>query len=244
MSHHQEFTLKGMHCESCVTRIQSALMETRGILEATVTLEPPKAIVVMNRDVSISELREAVQRAGAYDIESYDGAPSGGDNASAASEQESLYPLLLIIGFIAGVTVLVGVRTNSFALETLMRHFMAGFFIVFGFFKLLDLRGFAETFRTYDLFAQKVKGWAWSYPFVEVALGAAYLLALKPIATNVFTLLLMGVGAIGVAKALLNKRRIRCACLGTVLNLPMTTVTLVEDVGMAAMAGAMLLFHI
>jgi hypothetical protein len=56
------------------------------------------------------------------------------------------------------------------------------------------------------------------------------------------TLILMLIGSIGVLRALLDNRAIRCACLGTALNLPMTTVTLVEDLGMAAMAAAMLLW--
>ena len=195
--------------------------------------------------MQVDQLRAAVRRAGDYDLlPDHDGSSVGGaPDKSPVPEQrrESLYPLLLIVGFIAGVTILVAVRTGSFAVEVLMRHFMAGFFIVFGFFKLLDLRGFTETYRTYDLAARVVPAWAWIYPFVEVALGAAYLLAITPVLTNIVTLLLMTLGAIGVAKALFDKRRIRCACLGTVLNLPMTTVTLVEDLGMAAMAGVMLL---
>jgi hypothetical protein len=79
------------------------------------------------------------------------------------------------------------------------------------------------------------------YPFVELALGVLYLLRVVPAVTNILTLVLMLVGAVGVGRALANKQRIRCACLGTVLNLPMTTVTLVEDIGMAVMAGAMLI---
>lgn len=71
-------------------------------------------------------------------------------------------------------------------------------------------------------------------------LGVAYLLAWAPIVTNSVTLVLMLAGATGVLKALLDKRSIRCACLGTALNLPMTKVTLVEDLTMAAMAAVML----
>jgi hypothetical protein len=52
----------------------------------------------------------------------------------------------------------------------------------------------------------------------------------------------MLLGAAGVLNALRQKKQLRCACLGTALNLPMTTVTLVEDLAMAAMAGAMLLW--
>ena len=111
---------------------------------------------------------------------------------------------------------------------------------MFGFFKLLDLPGFVRTYRTYDLLAKAVPGWGWVYPFVELALGAAYLLGLMPVVTSLVTLVVMFIGAAGVGIALANKQRIRCACLGTVLNLPMTTVTLVEDLGMAAMAAVML----
>ena len=82
--------------------------------------------------------------------------------------------------------------------------------------------------------------WGWVYPFVELGLGVAYLLAWMPLAINIITLVLMLVGAAGVLNALLNKRAIRCACLGTALNLPMTKVTLVEDLAMAVMAVVML----
>ncbi len=121
-----------------------------------------------------------------------------------------------------------------------MRHFMGGFFLVFSFFKLLDLRGFSDAYRSYDILARAWPVWGFIYPFAELALGAAYLLNLNPIATNLVTLVLMLVGAAGVLKALLDKRAIRCACLGTAINLPMTTITVVEDLGMAAMAAVML----
>ena len=68
----------------------------------------------------------------------------------------------------------------------------------------------------------------------------AYLLDLWPAVTNGVTLAVMLVGTVGVIQSLVNRRQIRCACLGTVFNLPMSTVTLIEDVGMAAMAAVML----
>jgi hypothetical protein len=155
-------------------------------------------------------------------------------------QPESVYPLLLIVGFITGTVLLIAIASGVFEPMVMMRHFMAGFFIVFGFFKLLDPPGFVSAYRGYDLLARRSAAWAWSYPFVEVALGAAYLLNLWPIIVNSITLVLMLIGAAGVLKALLDKRAIRCACLGTALNLPMTKVTLVEDLTMAAMAAVML----
>ena len=121
-----------------------------------------------------------------------------------------------------------------------MKNFMGGFFVIFSLFKMIDLNGFADGYSTYDVIAKRSRGYAIAYPFIELALGVAYLLAWNLRLTNAITFGLMSIGTIGVAKALLEKRRIQCACLGTALKLPMTKVTLVEDVGMAAMALAML----
>ena len=246
----KQYDISGMHCQSCVTKITNALEKLDAIESAEVTLSPPKAVVRLRDDIDDDRLISAVEKAGDYHARpaSNDGDAQEPTTATAESSteepQESLYPLLLIVGFIAGVTILIAVRNETYAGRPMMNHFMAGFFIVFGFFKLLDLRGFANMYGTYDLVAKAVPPWAWTYPFVEVALGAMYLLDWMPLTTNVVTLILMLIGAAGVASALMNKRRIRCACLGSVLNLPMTTVTLVEDLGMAAMAAAMLILDL
>ena len=71
-----------------------------------------------------------------------------------------------------------------------MQYFMAGFFLVFSFFKLLNLKGFAESY---------------------------------------------------VMQSVLNKKKIQCACLGAVFNLPMSTVTIIEDALMIVMSGIMIL---
>lgn len=238
-----QFAITGMHCQACATKIRTAIESLSGVEKAEVTLSPPRASLTLESSVSDDELRSAVHTVGDYDLHPFaetEDRAMGTVDATVEAPKESLYPLLLIVGFIAGVTLLIGIRTGRFEMNLLMTNFMAGFFLVFGFFKLLDLPGFVQTYRTYDLVAIAVPPWAWAYPFVELTLGAAYLLHVVPAAVNVTTLVLMIIGALGVVRALTKKQRIRCACLGTVLNLPMTTVTLVEDLGMAAMAGTML----
>ncbi len=242
-----EFAISGMHCQSCGTKIRNALGSITGVAQAEVTLTPPRAVLELESNVSDDILRSSVRTAGDYDLNRIvdtGGSQKIAEQPMGEEDKESLFPLLLIVGFITGVTLLIGFRTGRFEMADLMSNFMAGFFIVFGFFKLLDLQGFVQTYRTYDLVAIAAPGWAWAYPFVEVALGAAYLLRAAPTAVNIATLVLMLVGALGVGRALTKKQRIRCACLGSVLNLPMTTVTLVEDLGMAAMAGMMLTAHL
>lgn len=149
----------------------------------------------------------------------------------------SLYPLYLIATFIA-----VGALAGAHTWQTWATNFMAGFFLVFSFFKLLNLKGFADAYATYDLLAAKSRTYALAYPFIELALGLAFTFRLFPTIANVLTLALMLFGSLGVARALLQKRRIQCACLGTVLNLPMTHITLAEDLLMATMAALMLAF--
>jgi len=56
----------------------------------------------------------------------------------------------------------------------------------------------------------------------------------------IITLIILGITTIGVTKTLLNKKSIRCACLGTALKLPMTEATFIENVIMIAMAISML----
>jgi hypothetical protein len=120
-----------------------------------------------------------------------------------------------------------------------MARFMGGFFLVFGGLKLLDLRGFVSAYAMYDLLAARVNAYGWVYPFLEVGLGLAYLGMPGEASLHLATLGLMAFSSVGVILALTRGEKLKCACMGTAFNLPMTTVTVVEDLGMAAMAAAM-----
>jgi hypothetical protein len=93
----------------------------------------------------------------------------------------------------------------------------------------------------YDVLAKKWATYGLIYPFIELALGTAYLLGFRPMLVNAITLFVMVFSSIGVILAVMNKQKIRCACLGAVFNLPMSTVTVIEDLLMAAMAAWMLI---
>ena len=73
-----------------------------------------------------------------------------------------------------------------------------------------------------------------------MALGCAYLTQFAPKETYIVTLIVMIFSTIGVVKSVMDKKKIKCACLGSVFNLPMTTVTIVEDLMMVGMAAYML----
>lgn len=209
------YAIQRMHCEACTQKIAEALQRVPGVTQATVSLTPPRATVEMDNHLPFSKLQAAVSSAGDYQLEEVTG-PSQAAHAGGLVETiapESLYPLILIVSYITGAVVIIELASGTMSLHHGMRNFMAGFFLVFSFFKFLDLKGFADAYRTYDVLAQAGPTWAWVYPFAELGLGIAYLVGRGLVITNLLTLALMLFGAIGVFKALRQKRAIRCACL-------------------------------
>ncbi len=229
-----------LNCGSCVAAVKPHLDGDPTITRWDVDVSSPEKILSVSGDsVSAHAVTAAVAKAGFKVLGEVVATPPPAQ--SHGKESPSTYfPLILLGGFLFGAVGLIEVADGHFVWDRAMRHFMGAFFLSFSFFKLLDLRGFADSFRMYDVAARRVPAYGYVYPFVELLLGAAYLTEFQPLATNLVTLLVMTVGAAGVIQSLRAKRKIRCACLGTVFNLPMSTVTLVEDALMIAMAAIML----
>lgn len=211
------------------------------ITEAEVKLSAPQATITMQKHIPISVFQNALSKAGSYTITEADG---GMHHAAPTTENASWFstykPIVLIGAFIIGTTLLLEGAGGAFNTQRWMSNFMAAFFLTFSFFKLLDVKGFAESYSTYDVIAKRWQSWGYVYPFVELGLGLAYLLRLNPLVTNVVTFVVMTISIIGVLQSVLNKRKIRCACLGAVFNLPMSTITIIEDALMIAMSLIMI----
>ncbi len=234
------YTVSGMTCNNCVARVQKTLAPYAEAVE--VTLNPPQ-VKLTNQKLDSSALNDILQSAGNYKIGTKVSKPSNADiSAEIPDKSLTTYkPLILVFAYILGACLLVESSHGDFNLHRFMPNFMAGFFLVFSFFKLLDLAGFANSYAMYDVLAKRVPAYGYIYPFIELTLAAAYLLAYRPMLINSITLIVMAFSSIGVISAVLSKQKIKCACLGTGFNLPMTTVTIIEDVLMAAMAAWMLI---
>lgn len=155
-------------------------------------------------------------------------------------------PLAVIIGLILLTALTISFRDfqlGTLSIPTTISYFMAGFFITFAGFKLMDLSGFAEGYFTYDLLAQKWFEYGYIYPFIELFFGLAMILSLNPAFVLWSELIVMIFSGVGVANKLLKGEKFQCVCLGTFLKVPLTKVTLVEDFGMAILAGILLLFR-
>ncbi|MES2910831.1 MAG: MauE/DoxX family redox-associated membrane protein [Pseudomonadota bacterium] len=239
----QTYALEGLHCNACIGRVTKKLEPLAE--KVNVTLDPMQ-VVLENPVADVGALQAAVAAAGKYQMIAPQPSVASPTTSKGWEDEEpkagwlaTYSPLLLIIGYILGAVLLVQLGhggVKAITVDETMRYFMAGFFLVFSFFKLLDINAFADAYIGYDLLARRWRGWALIYPFVELALGMAYLAHLDGPLLNGITVVVMGFSAIGVIQAVTSKRRIQCACLGAVFKLPMSTVTIVEDLGMVAMA--------
>lgn len=152
-------------------------------------------------------------------------------------------PLLAVFGVIIALTFGTAYLQGDMSAMHLMMLTMAYFFLVFGLFKVSNLKNFAEAYMTYDVLAKHSRAYAYAYPFVEIALGVLYFMYLGGVYRDGFTFILMIISAYGVWKALQNKEEIPCACLGMVFAVPMTKVTLFENLAMAVMALGMIISY-
>jgi len=237
-----QYIIKGMTCNSCVARVKSELLKLGDVLSADVQLNQPQATITMNQHISTNALQDAVHKAGNYSIQMDINQPSEmTDEETTKTWLQTYRPLLLVFAFMLGISLLTSFNNGFFHFMQWMQQFMAGFFLTFSFFKFLNLKGFADSYSSYDWLAKKLYNYGYVYPFIELGLGIAYLTGYQPVATNIITIIVMGFSSIGVIQAVAGKRKIQCACLGAVFNLPMSTVTIIEDLLMVMMATGMLL---
>lgn len=148
---------------------------------------------------------------------------------------KSYIPLIVIVAMIAVVSH-VAQWGEQFSHTAFILNFMTGFFLVFAGFKLMDLKGFAEGYSTYDLLAQRWFGYGYAYPLIELAFGLLMLAGYHPAWLLWTEFAVMAFSGIGVAIKLAKGEEFQCACLGTFLKVPLTYVTMIEDFGMAALA--------
>lgn len=149
---------------------------------------------------------------------------------------KTYWPLALVLLYLIGSTLLHPRVPQTTDMMTLMINFMGFFFCAFAFFKLLDVPKFAHAFRSYDPLTKLVPAYGYIYPFIELGLGVSYLLRWNLDASNAITIIVLGVGTIGVVRAVIGQQQIQCACLGTVFDLPMSQITIIENTTMILMA--------
>lgn len=244
------YSVHGMTCESCAHHIKETLESSAFIKKAVVKFSQKSVTITTTKKISVTDLNNLIKGLKRYKIE--EKIPTISNTQLPAKSIGTYWPLILIVLYLISTTLHFGwIRGDynllmtqispSFEPKNLMLDFMGCFFMGFAFFKLLDLKGFAASYRSYDLPTKLWPTWGYMYPFIELALGMMYLHRFELPLANILTIIILGVSIIGVIQSVLAKRKIKCACLGTGFNLPMSTVTIIEDSLMILMALVLLI---
>ena len=234
------YRVSGMTCNGCKNSVEKSLSEIENIKHVSVDLEKETVAIKMKQHLEVAVLQNVLsEKFTITELKDNHTTKSVNAEAEEKSTINQLYPLFLIFAFITTAAVLINI--NPWNTSEFMLTFMGLFYVVFSFFKLLDVKGFAMSFSMYDPLAKTIPSYGLVYPFIELALGIFFLMRFQIIAALLITLVILGVTTIGVTKSLLDKKAIKCACLGAVLNLPMTKATFIENTIMIVMAIFMLI---
>jgi len=235
----QTFSIQGMTCNGCRTHVEQQLNKLLEVERVVVSLEDHTAKITSNHQWTAEQIAAVLPEKYTVKIKKSRAAIPTATISEAVSEWRQLFPLFLIFGYLTMAAMLMNI--NPWSGGGFMLDFMGLFYIVFGFFKFLDLKGFPASFSMYDPIAKRVPLYGWIYPFLETALGLMFLLRWQIPVALFTTIFILGITTIGVIKTLLDKQQIQCACLGTALKLPMTKATLIENAVMLVMAVWMLM---
>lgn len=232
------YKITGMTCNNCAASVADALTKVDGVTQVEVNLDKSEAEIFMSAHIPTSIFESALPNKYAISEKGNRTSEFTRNELREESKLEQLKPLLFIFLYLFAAAFLLNYK--DWNTSDAMLDFMGLFYIVFSFFKLLDMKGFPESFRMYDPLAKMVPIYGWLYPFIELALGLMLLMRFEITAALITTIAILGITTIGVSKTLLDKKSIRCACLGTALKLPMTEATFIENVIMLVMAGVLL----
>lgn len=147
--------------------------------------------------------------------------------------------VLFVMTALMAMATSYAVLHNPFTLNTLV-WFISFSMVVLALLKLQNIDGFATMFLNYDLLAKRWVPYSYIYPFAEALAGILMIAhALNWIAIPI-ALFIGGIGAFSVFKAVyIDKRELKCACVGGDSNVPLGFISLTENLMMIAMALAM-----
>lgn len=123
--------------------------------------------------------------------------------------------------------------------------FIAVSMCLLGMQKLQDIEQFSTMFLNYDLLARKFVRYGYIYPFAETLAGVLMVAGALTWLSAPVALIIGSIGAISVFKAVyIDKREIKCACVGGNSRVPLGFVSLTENIMMVAMAVWMLIRYV
>jgi glutaredoxin len=155
----------------------------------------------------------------------------------------SYTPVIAVFAAAAAIALAMNVQTGVPLLGLAgLGRFVAAAMILLAMLKLQDVERFSSMFLGYDLLARRYVPYATLYPFAEFGAGALMLAGVLPWVAAPVALLIGGIGTVSVIKAVyIERRTLKCACVGGSGNVPLGSVSLTENLFMVGMAVAMMI---
>ena len=158
---------------------------------------------------------------------------------SVLGKDDTTYrPVIAIFCVAALIAIAIGFITQwegGFLL--LVPRFISLAMVLLAMLKLQDVEAFSTMFLNYDVLAQKWVPYGYVYPYAELFAGLLMLAGLLSVISVPVALFIGGIGTWSVFKAVyIEKRELKCACVGGSSNVPLGFVSLTENVMMVAMA--------
>ena len=233
------YKVEGMTCQGCADNIQSGLKNQSFVTKANVSLQESKLTIEADSGIDINSLNSIVTTLGNYKLRP--------NTTNIFSEIINYFtskkPIVIALSIVILSSLALQTSEETFSLNKWFMSYMGIFFIIFSFLKLLNVSGFSMTFKKYDLISKIIPAYATSYPFIELSLGIIFLTQTQSILiyANGFTLIFMISQTIGIIRSLSKSEQIQCACMGSAVDVPLSSLTVAENIIMIAMATYMII---
>ena len=232
------YKVSGMTCDSCANSIKETLELNKFISYVNISLEDENINISSDKSFTVNELNSLIDNLGNYKI--YEEKFTSKIIEYFSSKKTLLLALLLVL--ISSLSLQVS--KDNFELNEWMISYMGIFFLIFSFLKLIDVKGFSGSFKKYDLISKIMPGYAVTYPFLELFLALAFLSSYFLITSYIMTLIFMTSQFFGVFISLQKKEVVKCACMGSSINIDISTLTLIENLVMILMSSYMIIIFI
>ncbi|WP_375173554.1 MauE/DoxX family redox-associated membrane protein [Pseudooceanicola sp.] len=171
------------------------------------------------------------ERIGGYDaLRAYFDEPLKGE------EETSYRPVIAIFSVAFLIAAALMLRAGGIDPLFLLTGFVSAAMVLLGLQKLQDVESFSTMFLNYDLLARKWVPYGYIYPYAETLAGVLMIAGVLPWVSGPVALFIGTVGAVSVFKAVyIDRRELKCACVGGGSNVPLGFVSLTENLMMMAM---------
>lgn len=158
--------------------------------------------------------------------------------AAADPDATSYKPVIAVFGTAALMAAAASSAAEGGVLSIRTGEWFIAFSMcILALLKLRDLDSFSNMFLGYDLLAQRIVRYAYVYPFAELASGILMIAGVLLWIAVPLALVIGTIGAVSVFKAVyVDKRELKCACVGGDSNVPLGFISLTENLMMIAMA--------